>query len=219
MGLNDLSTKPVKDEVDFDNLPEQFGGSSAPPPPPGAYRFKMPKLGPDNFDAVNTDDYKDRMVVIFDEKAPLEIVQSLGGKHNGEPFRQRLTNVPRARNKERTVFASDVDYLLKALGVAQRPKTAKGYAEALIAAAGKEFSADIEWSWYSNPNKPARFAQEGGGFAEEMGENGQPIMGSGERWYQKDVESQKVDGQFPLYIADQNGAQVRAFPNLTRFRE
>ncbi len=218
MGLNDLSTKPVKDEVDFHNLPEQFGGST-PPLPPGSYRFKLSKLGPDNFDKAESAEYKDRMKVLFNDAAPLEVVQSLGNKHNGEPFKTQLSNIPRARNKDRTVFASDVDYLLQALGVKERPKSARGYADVLMAKSleGAEFTADIEWSWHSNENKAARFPQEGGRLEEVAGEDGQPLKGSGERWYQKDVPKQE-DGTFPLYVTDANGASVRAFGNLTRFR-
>lgn len=218
MGLNDLSTKPLKDEVDFDNMPEQFGGAQ-PPLPPGSYRFKLSKLGPDNFDKAESADYKDRMKVLFNDQAPLEVVQSLGNKHNGEPFKTQLSNIPRARNKDKTQFASDVDYLLQALGVKERPKTARAYADVLVAKSleGAEFGADVEWSWYSNEKKAARFPQEGGGSAEVAGEGGQPIPGSGERWYQKDVQKLE-DGSYPLYISDANGAQVRAFPNLRNFK-
>src|SRR5947207_2213408 len=98
MSLNDLSTAPIKDDIDFDNLPEQMG-VFPPPPQPGPYRFRLSKLGPDNFDSLTDDKWGARVKVKFDQNAPLVIVQATDPAVIGDTFQTQLTNVPRKRGK------------------------------------------------------------------------------------------------------------------------
>lgn len=230
MSLKDLSPAPLKDAVDFGNLPDQVG-SFTPPPPPGPYRFKVPAtLGEANFDKVDTQEYGDRVTVKFDETAPLEIVQSPnGGGLNGTPLQIRVSNVPRERGKKGSgVFASDFDYLLQALKEESRPTSNLGYAQALLKHKGDTFGADVEWSWNCNPKRAARFAQDDGAggvtYSEVLNqETGQPHQGCGRRVYQSDktIEQLKAanNGAFPLHIdCPQCGASVRAFPDLRKYR-
>lgn len=230
--LNDLSKSAIQDDVDFANLPEQYG-ASRPPLQPGEYIFALPPALPDgNFEKVETEEYKDRVQVKFDDAAPLEVVQSPRGLSNGEPFETRLSNVPRPRNKEKTIKASDWDYLNQALGHTQRPTSAYAYATTLQAdaAARKTFAATIEWSWHCNPKREARFSDgQGGRVALQNEETGVPLTGCGKRMYQdRDVkkvpvtdEAGQVSGyEYPLYATCPTcQAEVRAFANLSRIRK
>ncbi len=213
--LNELGTQTLNDGVDMANLGDSFG-TSAPPPQPGPYRLALSPLGPDNFDKVSSSEYGDRVKVKFDDAAPLVIVQSVGGTHDGEPFKTTLTNTPRKRGKKddpNAPVSSDWDLLNRALGEETRPASNKAYAERLIARsqARQQFGADVEWSWQCRDDKDI-FADNGsGGFAQVAG-----TKGCGRRYYQKDVE--KVNGEFPLRITCACGANIRAFGNLTKFR-
>lgn len=239
MNLNDLGSTPLADAVDVNNLPEQFGGASTPPPPPGTYRFKLPKLTPDAFKKITTTEYGDRVQVTFNDDFPLTIVQTppeAKDQFLNTPFRSRISNVPRRRGKgEDAPLASDWDYLNRALGLTERPKSNADFARTLIelSAKGATFQADIEWTWYSNPNRPARFDDGNGGSVEVdlLDDAGSPIPnpdkpgehkkqpGSGRRFYQ-DRDVTKVEGSYPLYYTDpEDGAVIRAFPDLRRFEK
>lgn len=220
MSLNDFSTAPLNDGVDFANLPEQMG-SFAPPPPPGPYRFALSPLSAANFDKVQSPDYGERAKVKFDQSAPLVIKQSLAGAHDNEPFQTTITNTPRKRGKGDTApVASDWDYLNQALKIPVRPTTNRAYCETLLAESQKraEFGADLEWSWSCNPNRDAYFDDGQGGQATALNAaTGANIQGCGARYYQGAVA--KVDGAYPLRLQCATcGASVRAFANLTRFR-
>ena len=219
--LADLN-KPLKDEVDFNNLPEQGRGAYPDPPPVGAYRFQLPAgLSLANFDEVQSTDYGKRVSVRFKDDQPLVIVQSAASKHDGEPFQTSISNVPRERGKKGSgVFASDWDYLNQALGEKKRPATNKAYIDALIvksnAAGGSTFGADVEYSWSCNDQRPAYFDDGQGGTAKAVGDDGEEKKGCGKKYYQGTVS--KVEGAFPVRITCECGATIRAFGNLTRFR-
>jgi hypothetical protein len=217
--INDFSDAPVQDAVDFDNLPQQMGSFSE-PPQPGAYRFQLPKLTLANFEQMDDKDDANikRVRLKLDQNAPLLIVQSLGGKADGEPFQTQLNNKPRRRGRDADApMASDLDYLLQALGVKVRPTSPKAWVETLIAQSEKTFGADIEWSWRCADDKVI-YADDGAGGQQEV--PGQ--MGCGSRYYQKSVD--KVEGKYPYRIVCNGpgeqgcGASVRAYANLGRFR-
>lgn len=220
MSLNDLKTEPIKDDVDFNNMPDQMG-SYGPMLQPGNYRFRMSKLGPDNFDAVDSEQGQ-RLKVKFDQNAPLVVVQAVDQQMIGETYRTSLTNIARKRGKKddpNAKFASDLDFLFQALGETTRPTSNKGFADVLIAKsnAAAEFSATNEWSYRCGEQSNARWLQEDGSLAEGAGPDGQPLKGCGTRVYQKDV--QKVDGKYPERITCAGcGASVRAFGNLSNFK-
>ena len=159
----------------------------------------------------------------FSRNAPLLIVQSPTGAQNGEPFTTQLSNVPRARNKEKTVFASDWDYLNQALKEAARPKTNQEYGQRLIAKGQEKarFFASVEWSWHCNP-KSAAFFQQGDSLVETTDTTGAKVVGCDRRYYQARPGGQggveKVNGVYPLRIQCECGASVRAFANLRNFR-
>lgn len=239
--LNDLGNDSLlQDGVDFNNMPEQ-GGGFTPPPQPGAYRFKLPAtLGPEHFKKVESNDFGARVQVRFDETAPLLIVQApaTAADRVHTPFETSLSNVPRnrARKGQPAQNVSDADYLLRALGITERPATNRAYAEVLIAAAkeGREFTADIEWSWRCNDKREAYFTVEdpdnpghtksaplpvvdetGAVVVDEAG-NPKNRTGCGKGHYQQNgrygqvgkvnvaVEDQPPVMEYPLYITCQN---------------
>ena len=118
-----------------------------------------------------------------------------------------------------------MDYLLRdAFGITAKPPTNAAYAQTLMKQAKREFTADIEWSWYCNEKKDIRTDNGQGG---TMVVEGQP--GCGQRYYQKDVEKVPSNPEdpnspkvFPVRITCGSpgcGANVRAFANLVRFRK
>lgn len=220
-----LGKDPIAGEDNLGNLPEQFGGFT-PPPQPGAYRFQLPSAAAmaDCWDTVNSTDGQ-RIVAKFRDGAELLIVQSPGGQKNGETFATSVSNVARARGKKddpKTIKASDMDYLLQALGETARPKTNQAYAQALLKHAGKAFGADIEWQWSCNPQKPIRARDENNGIIVMDGQNGQnEQLGCGTRFYQNNVDKQQDETgamTYPLNIACTCGAELRAFAQLARFK-
>ena len=225
MNLNDLGTTPLNDGVDVANLPEQMG-SFGPMVQPGAYRFQLPKLGPENFDAVESKDHGKRVRVKFDEKTPLLIVQAppaFSDEFLNTAFRTQISNVPRRRGKaENAPVASDWDYLNRALGETTRPANNAEYAKALIARSQQnppaQFTADVEVSYSCNPNRAARFDDGQGGTTEVTDPaTGAIINGCGERVYQSAVA--KVEGRYPeRIVCPKCNASLRGFPDLTRFR-
>ena len=214
--LEDLGLKPDTLPTagqDLADLPEF--GTWEPPPQPGPFRFKLPgDLRPiyDVFDATDKNP-PERVKMTFDREHPLLIVQSLGGRYNGQPFETRITNNERNRGKKGSgVVASDWDYLLRALGVpkgadgkVRKPASNQGYIEALRSCAGKEFGADLRYSW--------RCGQDGAGATQVV----EGTRGCGAGFYAEDVPK-NPDGTTPYEITCTCGALLRAFANLDNIR-
>lgn len=215
-------------QADFDTIPDQMMGFPD-PPQPGPFRFKLPvNMGTiwDKAEKKLADGTtQPRIKAKFDRDNPLLIVQSIGGRYDGEPFETSLSNVERRRGKDESQpEASDMDYLLRdGFGEQKRPKTNKEYAEKLIAHAGQEFNADIEWSWSCNPNRNIRVMNDQGQ-TEEV--EGQP--GCGKRYYMnRDVQKQHANQddpnsplEYPLHITcPECQADLRAFASLGKFRK
>lgn len=204
-----------------DELPEQMG-QFADPPQPGPYRFRFPADMTGLFDTIqvhesdNPDVEVTRLNVIFDAESPLEIVQSPGGTENGTPFQCRISNVRRKRGKEGPL-ASDWDYILAMGFKVALPATRDNawYGAQIAALGGKEFGADVEFTWYCNAKKDI-YAQDADGSVQQV----EGKKGCGSRYYMSQVD--KVDGAYPVRIDCGNvecGASLRAFPQLGRFRE
>lgn len=214
--INDLQLgNDALEGAEFDQIPENIGQSFPDPPQPGKYRFRAPTNLNGQFAVVETEKHGTRINLIFDQEAPLTIIQSPLKAYDGEEFQYRLSNVPRERTKEK-ILVSDMDILLRALGVSQRPKTNKAYAQAITQAlAGKDFGATLEFSYRCNPDRQAYFDDGQGGTVPVEGR-----VGCGQRYYQRSVP--KVDGMQPVRITCSNpecGASIRAFPNLTGFNK
>jgi hypothetical protein len=211
--INDLGLgNDALEGADFDSIPENIGQPYADPPQPGKYRFKLPASMATIWTVVESEKHGTRINGIFDNDAPLEIVQSPNKAMNGEEFTYRISNVPRERTKEK-ILVSDMDLLLRALGETKRPATNKAYAQALMKYAGKEFGATVEFSYNCNANRDAYWDDGQGGQQKVEGRSG-----CGSRYYMRDVA--KVDGVQPVRITCSNpecGASIRAFPNLTGF--
>jgi hypothetical protein len=209
----------LKDEAlptagqELDDLPI-FGGFT-PPPPPGAYRFQLPSDMNSIWDLMDVPDKTppQRVRANFDRDHPLLIIQSPQNKSNGEPFETRLTNNERGRGKDKAIVASDLDYLLRALGDKQKPGSNKGYMQKLGSHAGKQFSADLRYSWRCSKDRDIRVRDASGQV--------QPIEGKkgcGEAYYQEDV-TKDAAGQVPYEITcGECGALLRAFANLDNLR-
>lgn len=212
--LNDLG---LKDEAlptagqDLADLPEF--GTFEPPPQPGAFRFKLPSDLSAIYDVFDVEGKGQRVKVIFDREHPLLIVQSPGAKYNGLPFQTRLTNNERSRGKDKSVVASDFDYLLRALGVKVKPTSNKGYVEALVPHAGKEFGADLRYSWRCGSERDIRVKDAAGAVQVVEGHKG-----CGEAYYQEDVPRNPVDNTVPYEITCSCGALIRAFANMDNLR-
>lgn len=233
--LNELGLTPeaVGDPIDYANLPEQMGGTYPDPPYPGSYRFKLPadlSAVWETFTANSvTTPNKTRISAVFDEAHPLTIVQSPGGKENGSPFQTKISNAERKRGRKDDASApsvSDMDYFnTEVFGIKSKPANNPAYAAEFMKHGGEEFSADIEWNWSCNPKKDI-FTEDGTGRTSEV----VGTKGCGNRYYQKDIrdngmlvlsnpEDPNSEKVYPLRITCSCGANIRAFPNLVRFRK
>jgi hypothetical protein len=149
----------------------------------------------------------------FDRDHPLLIIQSPKNASNGEPFETRLTNNERARGKDKSIVASDLDYLLRALGDKQKPGSNKGYMQKLSTHAGKQFGADLRYSWRCSKDRDIRARDAQGQVQVVEGKKG-----CGEAYYAEDVPKDAA-GNTPYEITcGQCGALLRAFANLDNLR-
>jgi len=212
--LEDLGLKEEKLPTagqDLADLPEF--GTFEPPPAPGPFRFKLPADLSAIYDVFDVEGKGQRVKVIFDREHPLLITQSVNGVYNGQPFETRLTNNERNRGKKDSgVVASDFDYLLRALKVKIKPASNREYIEALKPHAGKEFGADLRYSWRCSQERDIRVKDAAG--ATQVVEN---TKGCGEGYYQEDVPK-GADGKVPYEITCQCGALLRAFANMDNLR-
>lgn len=227
-----LTTEAVGEALDYSTMPDQMGGGFPDPPYPGAYRFKFPKRLDDLwevFDHTKGTPPGKRIRAKFDENHPLTIIQSPGGVENGNPFQTSISNAERKRGKRddpSAVNISDMDYLMRDVwGLTGKPAGGNpGYAQEFMKHAESEFGGDLEWNWFCNPKKSI-YVDNGAGGLTEMEEQ----KGCGASYYQKDIKdsgmlvlSNPADPQsakvFPLRITCACGGNVRAFPNLVRFR-
>jgi hypothetical protein len=196
---------------DLADLPEF--GSFEPPPQPGPFRFRLPGDLGAIYDVFDAEGLGQRVRAIFDREHPLLIVQSLGGKYNGQPFHARVANNERNRGKKGSgVVASDWDYLLRALRMKAKPTSNKGYIEALRGYSGQEFGADLRYSWRCSGDRDIRVRDAAGTVQAVEG-----TKGCGEAYYQEDVPK-NPDGTTPYEITCSCGALLRAFANLDNFR-
>lgn len=227
-----LTTEQVGEPLDYATMPDQMG-SFPDPPYPGAYRFKLPARLDDLwevFDHTKGTPPGKRIRARFDENHPLAIVQSPGGKFDGDPFQTSISNAERKRGRRDDPAASnisDMDYINRDVwGLTTKPVGGNpGYAQEFIKHAGTEFSADIEWNWFCNPNKHIYADNGQGAYAEIEGQKG-----CGASYYQKDIRDNSMlissvpddpnsPKVYPLRITCACGANIRAFPNLVRFRK
>ncbi len=213
--------------TDFENIPENLGQSYPDPVQPGTYRFQFPTAAQMKaiWAKVESTNHGERLNALFEDDAALTIVQSPGHEHDGESYRWRVSNVPRERTAEK-ILVSDMDLVLRGMGVTARPRTNKDYALALIKLAGQTFTANQEFSWNCNPKKDI-YVDDGTGTGNTTQVEGKP--GCNARYYQRDV--QKVPSNpddpaspkvYPLRIQCSNpdcGASIRAFGNLTGFKK
>ncbi len=222
MAGKSLSELQLKEEtlpdLNYDDAPEF--NSWAPPPQPGTYRLKLPGDLTHAWDVYTREsDGKQFVRLLLDKDAPLLIVQAKDPSVIGEPFQTRLANQPRPRGKDK-IEVSDLDYLLKACGVKTRPAGNKAMIETVKQQIGKEFTAEISYSWNCSDDRNIRVDDGAGGVKEVENQKG-----CGAKYYQDDrtgkVE-QKIakgaDGKYPYEIACRCGNIIRAFANLDNIR-
>jgi len=199
---------------DLSDLPEF--GTFREPPQPGPFRFKLPTDLNTIWDVYDTPSKvpPQRVRAIFDRDHPLQIVQSVGGRYNNEPFETRVSNEERNRGKG-GVIASDMDYILRALGFKQKPPSNKAYIELMKQQAGKEFGADIRYSWKCSKDRNIRVLDPAGQVREVEGRKG-----CDNAYYQEDVPNGGKDasGNVTTQITCQCGALLRCFANLDNIR-
>lgn len=197
------------------DLPEF--GSFREPPQPGAYRFKLPTDLSSIWDVYDTPTKQppQRIRAIFDKDHPLTIVQSPGGKANNDPFETRISNEERSRGKDKSIVASDMDYVLRALKVEQKPGSNRAYIDAMKLQGGKEFSADIRYSWKCSSTRNIRVKDAAGAVQEVEGRKGCDTS-----FYQEDLPNGGKDavGNVPTQIQCTCGALLRCFANLDNIR-
>lgn len=218
-----LSEMDLKDEAlptqGLDDLPD-FGGF-APPPQPGAYRFQLPADLSHLWEPFDSTKGQ-RVRMIFDRDNALHITRSPGNKLNGEGFQTRLSNQERRRGQ---VEASDLDYLLRALGEKVRPATNKQMIETMAKYGGREFSADISYNWQCSESRDI-YVPDPADAERTVKVEGR--KGCGWRYYTGDRQPDPIkktgyigklpDGTYPNEITCSCGAVIRAFANIENIR-
>lgn len=192
-------------------------GSFREPPQPGAYRFKLPMDLSSIWDVYDTPNKPggQRIRAVFDKDHPLLIVQSAGGRANNEPFETRISNEERSRGKDKSIVASDMDYVLRALKIEKKPGSNRAYIDTFKQQPGKEFGADIRYSWKCSADRDIRVKNAEGNVEAVEGKKG-----CGTSYYQEDLPSGGKDaaGNVPTQIQCQCGALLRCFANLDNIR-
>lgn len=229
LSIAELSKELKKEEIkiDYDNIPEEFSGGGNSPLELGTYTFEFPKSVEEGWEIVNRKirgEDAQRIQYVAGRDNPLVVVSGGAGTRNGEPFQTRISNAERNRSKkgEPEVFASDMNYLLVALGSEAKPKTNMDYINAFKkVAAGARFSATVEWQGYCNQNRQAYVNLEDAegnplGNGPWVNSDGTPHMGCGNRMYNKAYR--QADGKYvPNATCPQCGASVRPFAQLRNF--
>lgn len=186
-------------------------------PQPGSYRFQLPDDLSAIWDLYDTPSKQppQRIRAVFDKDHPLLIIQSPGSRANNEPFETRISNEERSRGKDKSIVASDLDYVLRALKVTQKPATNRAYIEAMKLQAKKQFGADIRFSWKCSETRNIRVKTSDGNIQEVEGRKG-----CGSAYYQEDLPNGGKDaaGQVQTQIQCVCGAVLRAFANLDNIR-
>lgn len=211
--LQELDLKDEKfPELAYEDAPE-FGGF-AEPPQPGPKRFRIPADLSRVWEVYDVDGKGQRLRAKFDQDAPFVITQSTFPSEVNETFETRISNQERPRGKDKQYEVSDMDYLLKGLGETARPKGNRAYIDTLKKYAGKEFAAEVTFSFSCRKDKNIRVL-DAAGKANEVENH----PGCGKKYYQKDIASLKNgEGKYPTSINCECGANLRAFANLENFR-
>jgi hypothetical protein len=187
------------------------------PPQPGAYRFQLPDDLGSIWDVYDTPSKTppQRIRAVFDRDHPLLIVQSPGGRANNEPFETRMSNEERPRGKDKAIIASDMDYLLRALKVVQKPANNRAYIDVMKQQAKKQFGADIRYSWKCSPERNIRVKDAQGNVQEVEGKKG-----CNSSFYLEDLPGGGKDaaGNVSTQIQCTCGAFLRCFANLDNIR-
>lgn len=224
--MPDLKSLGLKKESfegsdDLDNLPEQGPAPEPPVPAGGPYLLRLPPAAAlknparwSKFTGKVKDQDKERIAVALKEDAALTIVEapSFAAELVGSSNNARWTNLERKRDKDGNVYASDFDYVLKALGEKKRPAGNEGFAAAFEKHGGETLIADSEWSAQCRDDKEVWMVNEETGQTQKV--DGQ--MGCGARYYQSQIP--KEQGHPLERFQCQCGASLRAFSNWTRFR-
>lgn len=210
--LNLIEDQPIEG-VDFDNLPPQFGGVRRQPPQPGTYLWTLPPTIRD-FETIATDSGP-RLKVFFKENSPLT-----GERADGTtfPFDYQLSNVTFDRGDDGK--GSEMAYLLVAVEMKPADGKLMSYGNALKAAAGRKFLADIEYKVVCSKKK-------------DVWKDGAQVpnrKGCGVIWITEDRKPKPgdknvfgtipvgEDGKFVTRFECQCGADLRIFPTLTQYR-
>jgi hypothetical protein len=219
MELNDLLNNLIGEEdipVDFDNLAPQRGGAVE-PPQPGPYAWTLPKVP--NFEQKEFQGLGPRIQAVFREDKSLT-----GVGPTGESFLMgyTITNAEIFEDETTKTKASEMNYLLEAVGHVPKGKKNSDYAKALTAACaeGKQFVADVEW--YVKCDKKKDIYKEGKVVP--------GVKGCGAEYAQESYKKRKdqtVVGEIPRVNGTNKfsyrfectcGAELRVFPSLRRYR-
>lgn len=222
-----------------EEIPEERGEFRE-PPQPGSYRFRCPSALENCFDIIDVAQ-KDaegkpvlgadgkpatyqRVNLIFDGPNALTIVQSPGGKTDGEPFSTRISNIERPRfvAKNVSVKVSDLTYLLRAVAPEARPRLNSEFIEiALKVLPNVEFGADVEWNSFCNDKKDAYFEfpdEKGGTKLETYKDEGaaEARKGCGKHVYAS--KWPRGPEGYEARAKCECGASLRPFAQLVRFK-
>jgi hypothetical protein len=144
-------------DIDFSNLPDQFGIRTPIPQPGAGYVFRFPTItqNDDNWLAdLQNGDSQPRIGYAFNEGKELTILQVPGGQDGvGNPVRWRLTNIERKFDEEKSAASAMAHLFKHAFGLDLTGEKNVAYAKALLAVSGRAFGGTVNWTGYCNKER------------------------------------------------------------------
>lgn len=194
--INELSGEALPEDVNLDELPEQFGGGFE-LPQPGRYSFKLPDNTGDIFEEVVVGDTK-RLRVNFrwpketgpeqDRRLVMEGGQKLNWSVSNAPMGSRPSGL--------------ANLLGHGLGYGGVLKTNKDYAMAIKDAHGAIFQANVVWT-ARNKDTGQRYSS-------------RPYLNKKTGVEVKPIP-RDASGKYLETFTDAHGVELRCFPDLEQF--
>lgn len=144
-------------EIDFANLPEQFGIRTPIPQPGAGYVFRMPSITQDDDNWIanlQNGDSQPRIGYSFNDGKELVLLALPGTTEGvGNPVRFRLTNIERKFDEAKSAASPMAHLFAHSFSLDLTGKKNVDYVKALLAISGMAFGATVNWTARCSPDR------------------------------------------------------------------